>query len=217
MFLTLWQRFLGNEQLRRFTVLLFLVGVLYLARSMMSLILLTFIFSFLVISLNDAIRKKIDIPSKLIVIIVYLLMIGGIYLAITIYLPKLVTQTENLVNYIVKFYNHPPKGTNDVINMVTQYISQSDIMKQMRGGMLSIVMYFVNIVTMGMTFIMALLLIFFFTIDKDDLFKFSKSFLKKKLSNNAIINVIPIVPIFAKYLTIIDIPPRICFIISERW
>src|SRR5699024_5885883 len=92
MFLTLWQRFLGNEQLRRFTVLLFLVGVLYLARSMMSLILLTFIFSFLVISLNDAIRKKIDIPSKLIVIIVYLLMIGGIYLAITIYLPKLVTQ-----------------------------------------------------------------------------------------------------------------------------
>ena len=67
MFLTLWQRFLGNERLRRFTVLLFLVGVLYLARSMMSLILLTFIFSFLVISLNDAIRKKIDIPSKLIV------------------------------------------------------------------------------------------------------------------------------------------------------
>ena len=58
MFLTLWQRFLGNERLRRFTVLLFLVGVLYLARSMMSLILLTFIFSFLVISLNDAIRKK---------------------------------------------------------------------------------------------------------------------------------------------------------------
>ena len=84
MFLTLWQRFLGNERLRRFTVLLFLVGVLYLVRSMMSLILLTFIFSFLVISLNDAIRKKIDIPSKLIVIIVYLLMIGGIYLAITI-------------------------------------------------------------------------------------------------------------------------------------
>ena len=122
MFLTLWQRFLGNERLRRFIVLLFLVGVLYLARSMMSLILLTFIFSFLVINLNDAIRKKIDIPSKLIVIIVYLLMIGGIYLAITIYLPKLVIQTENLVNYIVKFYNHPPKGTNDVINMVTQYI-----------------------------------------------------------------------------------------------
>ena len=171
MFLTLWQRFLGNERLRRFTVLLFLVGVLYLARSMMSLILLTFIFSFLVISLNDAIRKKIDIPSKLIVIIVYLLMIGGIYLAITIYLPKLVTQTENLVNYIVKFYNHPPKGTNDVINMVTQYISQSDIMKQMRGGMSIIVKYLANIGTMGMTFIMALLLSFFFTIDKDDLFK----------------------------------------------
>ena len=178
MFLTLWQRFLGNERLRRFTVLLFLVGVLYLARSMMNLILLTFIFSFLVISLNDAIRKKIDIPSKLIVIIVYLLMIGGIYLAITIYLPKLVTQTENLVNYIVKFYNHPPKGTNDVINMVTQYISQSDIMKQMRGGMSIIVKYLANIGTMGMTFIMALLLSFFFTIDKDDLFKFSKSFLK---------------------------------------
>ena len=144
----------------------------------MSLILLTFIFSFLVISLNDAIRKKIDIPSKLIIIIVYLLMIGGIYLAITTYLPKLVTQTENLVNYIVKFYNHPPKGTNDVINMVTQYISQSDIMKQMRGGMSIIVKYLANIGTMGMTFIMALLLSFFFTIDKDDLFKFSKSFLK---------------------------------------
>src|SRR5699024_12584613 len=100
-----------------FTVLLFLVGVLNLARSMMSLILLTFIFSFLVISLNDAIRKKIDIPSKLIVIIVYLLMIGGIYLAITIYLPKLVTKTENLLNYIVKFYNHSHNSKKDLINM----------------------------------------------------------------------------------------------------
>ena len=64
------------------------------------------------------------------------------------------------------------------INMVTQYISQSDIMKQMRGGMSIIVKYLASIGTMGMTFIMALLLSFFFTIDKDDLFKFSKSFLK---------------------------------------
>ena len=42
----LWKKFINNVSLRRFVVLLGIIGILYALRSLISIILLTFIFTY---------------------------------------------------------------------------------------------------------------------------------------------------------------------------
>ena len=94
--MNLWNKFLENVRLRRFVVLLGIIGILYVSRSIISVILLTFIFTFLITRLIMSIHRHVKIPSQLIVIAVYLALIGLIYLAVTVYVPKLISQSEAL-------------------------------------------------------------------------------------------------------------------------
>ncbi|WP_057895872.1 AI-2E family transporter [Liquorilactobacillus oeni] len=172
-----WGKFLANIKLRRTVVLLVVIFVLYLMRSMMSLILLTFIFTFLVISLTTFIRKHIKIPAPMIVTIVYLLIIGILYFAITFYLPKLFVQTEAMVRYLVRFYQQPSVDGNAILKYVSNMISDSTIVAQMKNGVTLLLKYVTSVGTMGITFVLSLILSFFFTIERNRMSSFSKSFL----------------------------------------
>lgn len=57
--LSVYQRFLANEKIRRMTVLLIIIVVLFLVRSMITTILLTFIFTYLMIHLVQIIQRFI--------------------------------------------------------------------------------------------------------------------------------------------------------------
>lgn len=175
--MNLWDRFLNNERLRRMVVLVLLIGILYLARSMMSLILLTFIFTFLIVRLIKIVQRYLPISSKLIVIGVYALLIGLMYFAITVYVPKLLEQSEAMIRSVLHFYQHPPKGTSEVVQYINNYISQSDIVKQLKNSVGIVINYLTSLGSVGFTFVMSLLLSFFFTIEKDEMDSFSKSFL----------------------------------------
>lgn len=173
----LWKKFISNEPLRRFVVLMGIIGVLYAMRSLINIILLTFIFTFLVIQLINFIRRYIKIPSQLIVIITYLLFIGFIYLAITIYVPKLMSQTEAMLDSLLSFYQHPPKGAEEFVRYIDRYFGKIDIMQQFKGGFSVALGYLKSVGSIGFTFVMSLLLSFFFTLEKDELYRFSKGFL----------------------------------------
>ncbi|EUJ19818.1 UPF0118 membrane protein ydbI [Listeria aquatica FSL S10-1188] len=62
---------LKKDTLRRLLVFVLLGLVLYFVRSMIDLIILTFIFAFLVTRLENVILKRIRMPRKLIVIVLY--------------------------------------------------------------------------------------------------------------------------------------------------
>lgn len=177
-FLGIWEKFVANVQLRRTIVLLFTIFVLYEMRELLSLILLTFIFTFLVISLTNFIRKHLKIPATLIVSIVYLLIIGSLYLGVTIYLPKLFYQTESMVKYVMNFYQKPSFDGNEILRYINSYISTSTIVSQMKNGVALLFKYVTSIGSMGVTFLLSLFLSFFFTIEKKRMFSFSRSFLK---------------------------------------
>ena len=67
-----WQRFKQNVPLRRFVVLLVIIALLYEMRAMMNTILLTFIFTYLVVHLIRLVQRHIPkIPSGVIVSITY--------------------------------------------------------------------------------------------------------------------------------------------------
>lgn len=132
--LNLWQKFIANERFRRFVVLAGLIGILYLVRSLMSIILLTFIFTFLVVRAVSWVQKYLKLPSRLIVIVIYALLIALIYLGITIYVPKLIVQSELMVKSVLKFYQNMPADTNKVWAYISSYINSSEIMKQVKMG-----------------------------------------------------------------------------------
>ncbi|MBM7642903.1 AI-2E family transporter [Streptococcus loxodontisalivarius] len=175
---SLWQRFLANVRLRRAFVLAGLIALLYFASSMISLMLLTFIFTFLVLRIVELIQKRVNVPTSLIVLLVYAFLIFGIYLAVTIYVPQLASQSESIVDSVLRFYKNPSEDTSVILNYVSQYISQSDIQTQVSNGVQWLFKSISTVSSMGMTLAMSLLLSFFFTLEKDHLYAFFKRFLQ---------------------------------------
>ena len=55
--MSLYQKFIQNERLRRFCVLALIIFVLYLSRSMITTILLTFIFTYLAVRLVHFVQR----------------------------------------------------------------------------------------------------------------------------------------------------------------
>lgn len=174
-----WTRFVNNVPLRRFSVLAFIVIVLFLVRSMMSTFLLTFIFCLLVVKLTNAIRRVVKIPPRLIVIVVYLLVLLGLYLAITVYIPKIADQAISSTKDIVDFYSNPQNLPDDAtLQWVNELIKQSNVMSQMKNGVSLIWKYITGVGTMGVTLFLSMILSFFFTIEKRSMDNFSRLFLQ---------------------------------------
>lgn len=169
-----WSQLIRNVRWRRACVLALIVLTLYLASSMMSIILLTFIFTFLVTRLVRAVRRWVKIPPTIIVLVVYALVILGIYFAVSIYLPQLIKQTFLTFESVYRFYQNPSHDTNQVLTWVTSYFQESDILKQLKGGISVVFQYITNIGNMGLTFFLSFILSFFFTIEDHQMRVFTK-------------------------------------------
>lgn len=176
--MTIWEKFINNVRLRRAVVLALIVVALFALRGLMNTILLTFIFTFLVVRLINFIQKRVKIPSLMIVIVVYALILFGVYFVVIKYAPKIFNQFEGMVKSVITFYQNPPKGANDVVSYISDYISKSDITAQVKNGAAILFQSITTLGSFGVSVFMALLLSFFFTIEKDRMFSFSRNFLK---------------------------------------
>jgi len=174
---SLWQRFVENVQLRRFTVLALIIFVLWLIRAEMNMILLTFIFTFLILQLVKGIRKYVKLPATLIVAVTYILIIGLLYGAVTTYLPQILKSSVTGIESLYKFYQNPANNSNEVINYVNNYIKTSDIVSQLQNGAKLVLTYISTIGSFGVTLFMSMILSFFFTIESKQMGEFSKRFL----------------------------------------
>lgn len=170
-----WHRFIENVKMRRFAVLLLVVFILWLARSMMSTVLLTFIFTFLITHLVRLVHRYVAIPSGIIVLIAYALVIWGLYFGITNYLPKLIEQVMKMTDTVVNFYQL--QDTNEILKYVTNYISKSSMVEQFKKGMGMVLEYVTSIWSMTITFFFSLVLSFFYTIELKQMNEFSRRFL----------------------------------------
>lgn len=172
-----WQRFKENIPLRRVVVLALIILVLYEARSMMNTILLTFIFTYLIVHLIKLTKRHFPkVPTQLVVTATYVLILGLLYFVITIYMPILVKQTIKMVNSVIKFYQE-----NDVdwlMKSIHRYISNAELASQVKHGM-SIAMHaLTSFGTLTVSFFMSLILSFFYTIELKQMREFSQSFIK---------------------------------------
>lgn len=172
-----WNKLKQNELLRRFFVLAIIILILYAAREMLDTILLTFIFTYLIIHLISGAKKMFPkFPTKLVVVITYILLFAALYFAITIYVPILVKQIVDMVHSVINFYNSNNDQVSGVLKELRHYISQKDITTSAKSGMEVIVHALTSVGTLTISLVMSLILSFFYTFELKQMREFSHKF-----------------------------------------
>lgn len=175
-----WHRFIDNVPLRRFVVLAFLIGLLYLMRAMLSTILLTFIFTYIVVKWIRLLQHWIPkLPTLLIVLVTYAVLIAAVYFAVTKYLPLLINEIIKMVNSVLKFYQS--QDGSWLLKQINHYISQSTITTQLKHGINLAFSTLTSLTKMAVTFFMSFILSFFYTIELKQMYSFSRLFLTSDL------------------------------------
>lgn len=169
-----WHSFLSNKKLRRFSVLVLLIAVLFLIKSMLSMLLLTFVFTYLIVHFVRFVHKYTKIPNSILVIITYIVIIWGMYVGIVNYLPQLVNQIIKMTNSLVQFYNQ--QNTTDFYKFVNKYVSISSINEQVKKGVSLAFNYVTSIGSMGVTFFFSFVLSFFYAVELKQLNHFAQNF-----------------------------------------
>ncbi len=175
-----WHRFIDNVPLRRFVVLALLIWVLYLVRGMLSAILLTFIFTYIVVHWVRFVQRWLPkLPSLLVVLVTYAVLIAAVYFAVTKYLPLLITQIIRMVNSVLKFYQS--QDGSWLIKQLNHYISAKTVTAQVKHGINLAFSTLTSLTKMAVTFFMSFILSFFYTIELKQMYSFSRLFLTSEL------------------------------------
>lgn len=172
-----WQRFIANIKLRRFVVLLLIIFVLWLMRSMMNTILFTFILTYLVVSWVRLVQRWLPkLSTTITVVATYVILIFALYLGITRYLPVLTDQVIKMVNSVLKFYS--THEATMLYKYINSFVSTGTIMSQVRHGITIAVSTLTSIGAITISFVMSLILSFFYTLELKQMNDFSRRFLE---------------------------------------
>ncbi|MDT0163328.1 MULTISPECIES: AI-2E family transporter [Bacillus] len=167
----------GAKRIIIFAIILLLLISLH---SMINIILLTFIFSFLMDRLTTLLTDKWNLNRPLVVMFLYLVLIGGLTLAAINYLPVISREVTQLIAQLQAFYLHPHE--NGFINYIVLFIEQNDINKYLEQGFTFLLKYFTDISKIGMQVLISLLLSLFFLLEKKKLIDFTLKFKTSKVA-----------------------------------
>ena len=160
-------------------VLLVIVLVLYEARSLMNTILLTFIFTYLIVHWVRLVQRWIPrVPVTLVVLLSYLLLILGLFYVVTDYVPMLVNQLVKMTNSLITFYQSA--DMHWLMKYLNQFVSSSTLATQARHGVTLAVTTLTNFGTLLVAVAMSVILSFFYTIELRQMNEFSKTFLSSQ-------------------------------------
>ena len=173
-----YDKFVANKRLRRFVLLIAVVGLFYLLRSMMSLFLLTFTFTFLSVQLVRSVQKRFPKVKPVWVIVpVYLLIIAGLVFAVANYVPQIVSQTGKMFTSLQKFYQSDDMKSNIYLTAVYDYLQQINLDAQIKTAVAQAVNYISSVGAMGLNIFLSFLLSFFYTSQVEQMNVFGRQFL----------------------------------------
>ncbi|HWJ78640.1 MAG TPA: AI-2E family transporter [Niallia sp.] len=170
----------ANKGIKRFLIFALIIVGIYMLRSMINLMLFTFILSFLMDRMERIISKFIHVKRNIIVSILYLLTIGVLSYSFIKYLPMLVEEITSLIKQLIDFYSRP--HDNAVLNYIVSAIQERDINSYLEQGLGFIVKYFNNISSFSIQFVLAIILSFFFLLEKPRLIKYKANFKASKIA-----------------------------------
>ncbi|RHW32143.1 AI-2E family transporter [Neobacillus notoginsengisoli] len=157
-----------------------MVLFLYSVRSIINLILLTFIFAFLMDRIVEFTARRIAINRRVLVLILYTLIVGLLTFGLVRYLPIIAGEISELVKRITSFYTQP--HDNVIINYIESILSNNQIAAYLENGVSFLLKYFTGISKTSIQVLIALILSLFFLLEKPRLQQFTRKFKTSKIA-----------------------------------
>ncbi|RUS45346.1 AI-2E family transporter [Cohnella sp. AR92] len=173
------REFFSSPIVRKFAICLIILLAIYCLQDMLNLILLLFLVTYIMNSLTGFLTKKISrlfpIHPNVVASLLYIVIIAGIVIGITNYVPRIISQVTELINNIVKFLD--TNKDDEIAQKLTEainkfkyedYLDQAIHYISKLGEWLEIVL-------------VVILLSFFFILQKAQIMKFTRKFKTSKL------------------------------------
>ncbi|PEA84335.1 AI-2E family transporter [Bacillus pseudomycoides] len=178
------KKFFQSRGFQRLLVLVILALLLYGLKSMINLILITFILTFLMDRFQRFISEKLNrfvrINRKVIIAFLYIVVVTFIVTTLYKYLPVLTIQISQLIYQFKLFFKNPPD--NEMIRYVFSVINQMEVSKYIEQGVDVIYQYLANIGKLSLQILLSLILSLFFLLEKERIIVFTSKFEDSKLS-----------------------------------
>ncbi|KOS23767.1 membrane protein [Bacillus anthracis] len=172
-----------SKGFQRLLVLIILALVLYGLKSMINLILITFILTYLMDRFQKFISNKLDhfkpMNRKIIIACLYIILIAGIATTLYKYLPVLTIQISQLIYQFKVFLKNPPD--NEIIKYALKTINQMELSKYIEQGVDIIYKSITNIGKVSLQILLSLILSLFFLLEKERIITFTAKFKESKL------------------------------------
>ncbi|MBU3154749.1 AI-2E family transporter [Clostridium estertheticum] len=173
-----------KESIMKIMLFLALVLFAYLIRSIFDLILLTFMITYLVNSMQSLlvyqINKIIKVSPTIITIIIYVFITATITLLAVKYIP--IAISESLLILDKMEYIDFAKNTKGVMPYLSPIVNQIDIASYAKSGIQSIMLLVTNLGKWSINFFMALLLSLVFILEKKSILNFVHKFKHSRVS-----------------------------------
>ncbi len=169
-----------KKGVKRVIIFALVILILFSVRSMINLILLTFIFSFLMDRLVEFTKKRVPLNRRLLVLLLYTLIVGLLTLGLVKYLPIITLEISELIKRITVFYSQP--HDNVLINYVETIISNNQISSYLDNGVSFLLRSFSDISKTSIQVLIALILSLFFLLEKPRLQEFTGKFKNSKIA-----------------------------------
>lgn len=174
-------KLLQSQGFKRISIFVLIAIAIYAMKSMINLILLTFIFTFLMDRLVQFIERKIPLNRKLIVVVSYASIVGLFSYGLVMYLPMIAGEITALIKQLTAFYT--AKHDNIILNYIVSRIEEIKISSYLEQGFTFVLKYFTDISKIGLQILLALLMSLFFLLEKVRLVQFTKKFRTSKVSS----------------------------------
>lgn len=176
-----WQRFIEHTTFRRGVVLAGLMLFFWSIRAVMTEVLLTFIFTYLIVHWLRLIQRKVPwLPTIVTALVTYAVLIILVYLGVTRYLPMLINQVVKMVDYLIKYSQSA--DLQWLTKNLSHYISMKEITAQIRNWLSVGINTLTTVGNFTVSFVMAIILSFFYAIELEQMNRFSRQFLHSKVA-----------------------------------
>ncbi|GGI44961.1 AI-2E family transporter [Paenibacillus marchantiophytorum] len=169
---------LQKKEVQRFAVLALFCLVLYFIRSMLNLVLLTFLLTFLMNRLHQYskrwIEKIVPVNSKFLLALIYGALLTLLIVAGTKFFPALVRQIAQLFELVRQLYDNPQ---NEVAGYITTWLDSLDLPSMVKPGF----DFMIKIGNLGFQAFLALMLSLFLLLGKENVIRFTAQFHTSKL------------------------------------
>jgi predicted PurR-regulated permease PerM len=173
-----------SKVFKRFITLLVVFIFLYAMKSMINLMVLTFVFTYLINNVSKflmyKLEDKIKVNYKVMIVTVSLVVTAVLFIVIIDFLPLVIDEFRQVVKQISDIYSSPQH--NKIINLIKEKLDQVYEGIFSTEGINYIIKSISDIGRVAINIIIALILSIFFLLEKDKIIEFTSKFKQSKIS-----------------------------------